>query len=145
MLDAGGDIIKPTNTITKSLSLAVLYKLAQYPFLILFVIFVPRLMGPEFYGQYALLISIVVITTSLIDLGLTEICGRFIPELGISGERQLLVRFSSQILSLKIVISFLTSLILFVIVYWAYSDRFPVTLLLLVSAVIVVTDIGSVP
>ena len=34
---------------------------------------------------------------------------------------------------------------LFVILYWAYSDKFPVTLLLLVSAVIVVTDIGSVP
>jgi hypothetical protein len=68
MLDAGDGIIKPTNTITKIPSLAVLYKLAQYPFLILFVVFVPRRMGPEFYGQYALLISIVVITTSLLTL-----------------------------------------------------------------------------
>jgi O-antigen/teichoic acid export membrane protein len=145
MLDAGDDIIKPTKTITKSLSLAVLYKLTQYPFLILFVIFVPQLMGPEFYGQYALFISIVVITTSLIDLGLTEICGRFIPGLNLSGERQLLIKFSSQILSLKIAISFFASLMLFVILYWAYSDKFPVTLLLIVSAAIVVTGIGSVP
>lgn len=145
MLDARDDIIQPTKTITKSLSLAVLYKLAQYPFLILFVIFVPRLMGPEFYGQYALFISVVVIITSLIDLGLTEICGRFIPELNMAGERQLLIRFSSQILSLKIVVSLITSLILFVILYWAYSERFPVSLLLMVSTVIVVTDIGSVP
>jgi O-antigen/teichoic acid export membrane protein len=145
MLDAGDDIVQPTKAITKSLSLAVLYKLAQYPFLLLFVVFVPRLMGPEFYGQYALLISIVVITTSLIDLGLTEICGRFIPELSVSGERQLLVKFSSQILSLKIVISCLTSLVLFAIVYWAYSDRFPLPLLVIVSAIIVIADIGSVP
>ena len=145
MLETRGGLKRPTKTITKSLSLAVLYKLAQYPFLVLFVLFVPRLMGPEFYGQYALLISIVVITTSLIDLGLTEICARFIPELRVSGESQLLVRFSSQILSLKIVVSFFTSLVLFAVVYWAYSDRFPLPLLLMVSAVIVVTDIGSVP
>jgi hypothetical protein len=56
MLDARDDIVKPTKAITKSLSLAILYKLAQYPFLILFVILVPQLMGPEFYGQYALFI-----------------------------------------------------------------------------------------
>ncbi len=145
MLDARDDIVKPTKAITKSLALAILYKLAQYPFLILFVVFVPQLMGPKFYGQYALFISIVVITTSLIDLGITEICGRFIPELNLSGKGQLLIKFSSQILSLKTAVSFFTSLMLFAILYWAYSDKFPVALLLIVSVVIVVTDIGSVP
>ena len=66
---------------TKNISTVTLLKVGQYPFLIASMMLIPRLMGPATYGEYALLISIITMTASLIDFGGgTDMFGRFVPE-----------------------------------------------------------------
>src|SRR5215510_1278418 len=84
---------------TKNLASVVLLKGAQYPIFILFMLLVPRMMGPEQYGQYALLISITAIVTALTDLGITEIYGRFVPEWRLQNDVAAITKFSSYLLA----------------------------------------------
>jgi O-antigen/teichoic acid export membrane protein len=46
---------------------------------LLFAVLVPRLMGPDSYGRYALISSLSVWFAMFADLGLTQIIGRYVP------------------------------------------------------------------
>lgn len=139
-------ITKEASVTTKNISKVFLLRvLAQYPFLVLFVMLIPRMMGPEIYGEYALLISIVAIMTSLTNLGVMEICGRFVPEFEVRGESADIKRFSSNLLTLKIVIDLITSIILLSVLHLAYDDQFPFTYFIIVVAIPLVSDLGTVP
>lgn len=138
-------ITKEASIATKNISTVVFLKVAQYPFLALSVMLIPRMMGPKIYGEYALLISIIAIMASMLSLGVVEIFGRFVPELEIRGESANIKRFSSNILALKSVINLIASIVLFSILQFAYGDRFPVTYFLLIVAILLVADWGTVP
>jgi O-antigen/teichoic acid export membrane protein len=86
---------------TKNISLVAFLRFAQYPFLISSAILIPRMMGPEIYGDYALLLSIMIIVSSLLELGRGEIFGRFIPEFHARCQLADIPRFSSRFLGLK--------------------------------------------
>jgi O-antigen/teichoic acid export membrane protein len=139
-------ITKEASTTTKNISAVVLLKAAQYPFLALFVMLIPRTMGPEIYGQYALLISITLIAAAIVSFGFTgEIFGRFVPEFETNGEPGNIRRLSSNILAFKCAIGLVASVVLLAILYFAYGDRFPITYFLLIVAIVLVVDWGSVP
>jgi O-antigen/teichoic acid export membrane protein len=139
-------ITKEASTTTKNISVIVLLKAAQYPFLALFVMLIPRTMGPEIYGQYALLISIIMISASVVSFGFTgEIFGRFIPEFETRGEPENIRRLSCNILAFKCAIGLVASTVLLAILYFAYGDRFPITYFILIVAIVLVVDWGSVP
>src|SRR4030095_10778961 len=89
---------------TKNLVSVALFKVAQYPFLLLYMITIPRMMGPELYGQYALLVSIIAIVPAWTDLGMTKIYGRFVPELRLHNNVAAVAKFSSYLLALKAII-----------------------------------------
>ena len=55
-------------------------RILQYPILLLFVLIIPRMMGPQLYGQYAFMTSLLIILSMFTGLGTVEIFGRFIPE-----------------------------------------------------------------
>lgn len=139
-------ITKEASATTKNLTMVLLLKAAQYPFLALNLMIIPRLMGPEIYGDYALLISLIAITNSLVEFGGdANIFGRFIPESERQGELASIRRLSSNILSLKIAVDLIISVVLLLILHFAYSDRFPSTFFLLIVAILIVTDCGIVP
>jgi len=52
----------------------------------LFAFFVPRMMGPSHYGQFALLYSLSFLLSMLSDFGLTQVMGRYIPPFNLQGE-----------------------------------------------------------
>jgi len=131
---------------TKNISTVTLLKVAQYPFLILSMMLIPRIMGPEIYGEYALLISIITMTASMIDFGGgTDIFGRFVPEFQVQSKADQISRLSSGILALKSIIDLFTVLVLFPILYLFYGTRFPGSYFLLVVAIVLVRDWQTVP
>ncbi len=95
---------------SKNLSKVALLRLAQYPFVALFAIIIPRMMGPSVYGQYALFVSVVAMGDALLDLGITEIAARTVPELqqqrNLSGIRT----FFSRMLAFKLTLDLLVIL-----------------------------------
>jgi len=138
-------ITKEASVTTKNISTVVLLKIAQYPFLALAAMLIPRIMGPEVYGEYALLLSIIAITASLVSLGLTEIFGRFIPEFENRGESANIKRLSSNFLTLKGAIDIISCIILFLVLHFVFGDRFSDTYFLLIIAILLANDWGYVP
>src|SRR5206468_2387105 len=81
---------------SKNISTVTLLKVGQYPFLVASMMLIPRLMGPTIYGEYALLISIITMTASLIDFGGgTDVFGRFVPEFEVRGQSANVQRLAS--------------------------------------------------
>jgi O-antigen/teichoic acid export membrane protein len=70
----------------RTVSLGTFWRLFRYPFILLSVSIIPRLMGDTMYGQYALFISVYVVFEYLSDVGITQIFGRFIPDFEARGE-----------------------------------------------------------
>jgi O-antigen/teichoic acid export membrane protein len=130
---------------TKNLVSVALLKGVQYPILLLFMLLVPRMMGPELYGQYALLISIIAIVTALTDLGITEIYGRFVPELRLQNKGAAIGQFSSYLLALKIVADLIIAAGLYLVLPPLYGSHFPRYYFLVIGAIVLVADMGSIP
>lgn len=86
---------------SKNLSKVALLRLAQYPFTLLFAVLVPRLLQPEAYGRYAWFVSVVAMVAAFLDLGITEISARFVPELQRSRGETAIIRFFSRMLGFK--------------------------------------------
>lgn len=84
--DAMNNDISPT---VRTVFLGTLWRFLRYPFLLLSVIIVPRMMGVETYGSFAFFMSIYVICEALTELGVVQIFGRFIPELDDHDQRRL--------------------------------------------------------
>lgn len=138
-------ITKEASITTKNISTVVFLRILQYPFLFLAVTLIPRLMGPEIYGEYALLISIIAIASSIVYLGSGEVLVRFIPELEIHGESASTIRLSSNMFIFKIAIDLVVSIVLFLILNLAYGDRFSIIYFILIGAILLVADVGSIP
>ncbi len=139
------DLSRDARLTTRNLSLVFLLRAFQYPFLVLYAVLVPRTMGPETYGQFALLLSFVAIAVSTADLGLSEVFGRFVPELEVRGERSGIERLSSSLLVLKLALDALVFGAFLGILVAVYGGRFPVSYLLAVLGAALVADVGSLP
>jgi len=77
---------KNTHHTIRTVSLGTFWRVFRYPFILLSVAVIPRLMGDAMYGQYALFISVYVVFEYLSDVGITQIFGRFIPDCEARGE-----------------------------------------------------------
>lgn len=86
---------------SKNLSSVALLRVAQYPFIALFAMLVPRLMGPDNYGRYALFVSLVGMLSAFLDLGATEISARTVPELQQRHDEAGIRTFFSRLLGFK--------------------------------------------
>ena len=65
----------------RSVSLGTIWRAARFPFVVLSAILIPRLMGDTLYGDYAIFMSIYLMLDIVTDVGVTQIFGRFLPEL----------------------------------------------------------------
>jgi O-antigen/teichoic acid export membrane protein len=67
------------NTV-RTVSVGTLWRVLRYPFVILSLTFIPRLMGDSDYGHYCYYMSIFLILDMLTDFGFLQMFGRFLPE-----------------------------------------------------------------
>lgn len=74
----------PTHTL-RTVSLGTIWRGFRYPFLVLSVSVIPRLMGDAEYGRFALFMSLYLLLDTLTDIGSTPAFGRFVPEHEASG------------------------------------------------------------
>ena len=70
----------------KTMSWGVLWRTLRYPFFMLTLLVVPRLMGAETYGRFAVFLAICVLCENVADLGSMQTFGRFLPEIRMAGE-----------------------------------------------------------
>ena len=145
MIGAQGEITPEARATARNMSAAVLLKIAQYPFLVLSVLLVPRSLGPQAYGEYALVLSIIVMAASTTELGLGEICGRFVQTFEIKGDQRSLKRFASGLLATKLALDAVLFGPLLFLIWSIYGDRFPLFYYGLMIAILVVSDLGVVP
>jgi len=145
MIQPQGEITHEAQTTARNMSVVMLLKIAQYPFLVLSVLLIPRMMGPHAYGEYALVLSIVVMTASATELGLGEICGRFVPNLELRGDLRSLQQFATGFLAAKLALDVLLAGPLFLLLWATYGNRFPPIYYILAISILVVLDLGAVP
>ncbi len=69
---------------------------------ILLALVIPRMMGPDNYGRYVLVISLSQWFLVLTDLGSAQVMGRYVPQFRHQGEREKLQKFFSNILTLSL-------------------------------------------
>jgi O-antigen/teichoic acid export membrane protein len=129
-------------TTTQNISLVALLRTLQYPFLVVSAMLVPRVMGPDAYGQFALLVSLLIMATSFVDLGIGDICGRFVPELHVAGDEQRIKALGSRLLGLKIALDAIAVLLLLCVLPVLYGGRYPFSYFILIAAILVVVDLG---
>lgn len=68
----------------------------------LFAVFVPRLMGPENYGRFALVTSLSIWFVMFSNLGLSQVIGRYVPEFKLQGDKEGLKKFFSNLLAVSL-------------------------------------------
>lgn len=129
---------------SRNLSAVFIMRIAQFPFLILFAILVPRMMGADYYGQFALLIAIATILTSLVNLGIGDVFGRFVPELAASNGPAEVTKFTSNFLAFKTLFTLAVLLLVVPIVTWSYAGDLEAVYFLVVAVVVLVVDWASV-
>lgn len=130
----------------KNISAVAVLKTAQYPFLALTMVVVPRLMGPVQYGEYALLISIITVIASSIDFGASaEMFGRFVPEFEVNQQTNVVRRLASNILGLRMLIGLSTTVVLFGVLSVLYGDQFPAMILVVICMIVIVREVQIVP
>lgn len=76
-----------------------------------FAALIPRLMGPDIYGQYALVTSLSIWFIILSDLGFTQVMGRYVPQFMFQEKRENLQKFFSHLLTVSLVSGGLSSLL----------------------------------
>ncbi|MGA0333784.1 MAG: lipopolysaccharide biosynthesis protein [Kiritimatiellia bacterium] len=69
-----------THKTFRSASAGVLMRILRYPFFLLFLVWVPREMGPVTYGKFAVFLSVYMMLEPFVGLGNIQIFGRFLPE-----------------------------------------------------------------
>jgi len=91
----------------------------------LFAIFVPRMMGPSYYGQFALLFSLSFLFTMLSDFGLTQVMGRYVPQFNLQGETESSKKLLNSFLMLSLVTgTFAAGLYLLITYFWLKDIHF---------------------
>jgi len=93
----------------------LIWKAIEYIGLLIFIMFVPPMMGPNLYGKFALLLSIIGLITLATGIGVQQIFGRFIPEY-ITIENHIKVQnLFIQILSLRTFVAIIGTVLFLVL------------------------------
>src|SRR5262245_55893837 len=100
-----------------------------------FAILVPRMMGPESYGSYALVTSLAGWFMLLGGLGLTNVIGRYMPGLALRDPEPGLQRFAGNLFTLRLLSSGLAALTYVALTFLALEELDRVLLLLVAGSV----------
>jgi O-antigen/teichoic acid export membrane protein len=87
-----------------------------------FAVLVPRLMGPEPYGRYALATSVAAWLALLSGLGLVNATTRYLPQLIARGETAALHRLIGNLFTLRVASGLLAALLYVAVARWWWRD-----------------------
>jgi O-antigen/teichoic acid export membrane protein len=86
---------------------------------IVFAALIPRLMGPQIYGQFTLLSSLALWLANCASLGITPIMGRYVPEFLIREDKKGLLKFVGQMAASRLLLGGIGAALYFALtVYW---------------------------
>lgn len=97
--------IKSLTLTYKDARIAFFWKCVEYTGLLLFLALIPRMMGPQLYGDFALLLSIIVLLVFSNALGGMPTFGRFIPEFKVKGEIASIRGVFTQFIILRLILA----------------------------------------
>lgn len=103
----------------------------------LFAFFIPRLMGPSRYGQFALLYSLSFMFTMLSDFGVIQVMGRYIPQLRLGGEIENSKKLLNSFLMLTLSSGTLAAVLYFFVTHLWLKDIHVLSLLTMAAAVLI--------
>ena len=115
-----------------NLSFSFLVRIARYPFLAIYIVVIPRMLGASDYGKLALIISIIMLSSEVLTFGISAVLGRYIPEYISKQETQKLERLLSGYFILELVIILilvLTGIILYFFIQTFRQELFPILLI----------------
>jgi O-antigen/teichoic acid export membrane protein len=92
-----------TRQTLRGAGLLVLQRVGHVLGALLSAVLVPRLMGPDMFGRYALLSSLAGRLTMMSGLGLRDVIGRYAPVLVAAGDWPGLRRLFSQLLAVRVI------------------------------------------
>jgi O-antigen/teichoic acid export membrane protein len=101
---------------------------------LLFAIWVPRLMGPAIYGQYALITSLSIWFVLLSELGFTPVIGRYTPSFAQEGGSQALQDFFGQLLAVRLASAILAAALYLLLTRLWLEELDPAVLLIMAAA-----------
>ena len=85
----------------------------------LFAIIIPRMMGPDIYGRYALVTSLAALTTLVSALGLRQVVGRYVFPFFLSGDTENTNRILGNLFTISVISGFLGALMYWIVtVHW---------------------------
>lgn len=93
-----------------NLSSSYFVRFSRYPFLIVYVLIIPRMLGASDYGKLAFIISIVMLSSEIMTLGNTPVIGRFLPEYLIKKETEKLDQLLSGYFISEIILILIISI-----------------------------------
>ena len=88
-------------------------KIAQVAALVLFAVLVPRLMGPDLYGQFAVILSVFTLWRMSCTIGGRYIFGRYVPKYSASGEPDRIRAVFMHVLGARALVVLVASPLLF--------------------------------
>jgi O-antigen/teichoic acid export membrane protein len=102
---------------------------------LLFALTIPRLMGPETFGQFALVTSIAMWFSLLSGLGATQLMSRFVPQFVVQETLEKLQKFLSNLLALRLLTGITAGSIFFLFTALWLRELSPALLLLVAGSV----------
>ena len=94
-----------------NLSSTFLIRFARYPFLAIYIITIPRMLGAANYGRLAFIISILMLSSEILTFGIPIVFGRYIPEYVTKDEKGKLERLVSSYFIFELIIGIIIGLI----------------------------------
>ena len=102
---------------------------------LLFAVWVPRLMGPATYGQYALVTSLSIWFVLFSELGFTPVISRYVPQFSLQEDPQALRDFFGQLLTVRLASGALAAALYLLLTRRWLEDLDPVMLLIMAGAI----------
>src|SRR5438093_3632507 len=101
-----------------------------------FALVIPRLMGPEHYGRYALATSVAAWLALLSGLGLVNATTRYLPQLLARHETAVLQRLIGNLFTLRVISGLLAALLYLTVGRWWWPDPAPAIALVMAVTVL---------
>jgi O-antigen/teichoic acid export membrane protein len=102
---------------------------------LLFAALVPRLMGPDTYGRYALITSILIWFALFSGISAAQTMSRFVPQFIVRRDREGLQKFFSSLLALRMTTGALAALLYFLFTAFWFPELDSLTLVIVAGSV----------
>ena len=97
-------IVSAEQDTVRNVGFLLIQRVGIFISIIVFAALMPRLMGPQIYGQFSLLTSLALWIANGSALGITPIMGRYVPDFLIRNDRKELLKFVGQMAATRLLL-----------------------------------------